>query len=226
MFPIVKTPKLQEIIPTKFFPEIIVVTDPGQFTTTPRSSKTVAQYIRLFPRLERDGCPGILLDPQTKAFPSECVSLLPSDLRRAYVDFTSASILGVGGHSTVYRPNIVLPDPLRAKTLSGEVAVAAKVAFNDPESRDQLQHEGNIYDRFPRHLMEDWSGFNYIEEATYDGYDGSVHINSVVPKFYGFYVPIQDQKQDDANGPLRSPILLMEDCGRHIHPIHLRRYPR
>lgn len=204
-------PKLEEFIPPAFFPEILIVSAPHHDSAAAIAHK----YIRLFPALDRyQDCKilGPLFRPDTKFFPKVFSSKLPSDLRPAHLDLSCAPVLGTGHHSEVYRAALQLPDPLTACSPTGEVTVAAKVSFEDQESLDMLHHEGKIYDSFPRHLMEDWSGHNYLPEASYDVCTGAVPACAVVPKFYGYYIPITDVPIGKDSKPF-TPILLMEECG-------------
>ncbi|KAJ7741197.1 hypothetical protein DFH07DRAFT_751215, partial [Mycena maculata] len=89
-----------------------------------------------------------------------------------------------------------------------------------------LHNEGKIYGAFPKHLMEDWCGFNLVAPITHP-----VPVRAVVPKFYGFYVPTDEatDEADEEEALLQfkysksytdwqrmSPILLLEECGKPI----------
>ncbi|KAK0454137.1 uncharacterized protein EV420DRAFT_1273200 [Desarmillaria tabescens] len=133
--------------------------------------------------------------------------------RTAYLDLSSAKDLGAGAgsHSKVLLGKLRLPKPLIARSSSGQFEVAVKLARSDHESHKMLRIEAKLYDSaIPQYLTRDWSGFHFLEEAAYDG-DGIVPVAAVVPKFYGFYVPVHQ----DYTG-LLSPILLMEECGTPI----------
>jgi hypothetical protein len=77
------------------------------------------------------------------------------------------------------------------------------------------------YNAFPRHLQEDWSGFNTMDDLNYR----PVPVGAVVPKFYGYHVPDGEEEEEcvDPNGRTEhmlpnSPILLLEECGEPIDP--------
>lgn len=104
-------------------------------------------------------------------------------LNTASLDLASAPVIGTGHHSSVYRARLRLPQPLSANTPTGEVTVAAKTAFKNHEARELHRNEGKIYDAFPEHMMEDWSGLNLVSPIV-----NPVPVGAVVPKFYGYYV--------------------------------------
>ncbi|KAK0203894.1 hypothetical protein DFS33DRAFT_841738 [Desarmillaria ectypa] len=133
--------------------------------------------------------------------------------RTAYLDLSSAKDLGAGAgsHSKVLLGKLHLPEPLVARSSTAQFEVAVKLARSDHESHKMLRTEAKLYDSaIPRYLTGDWSGFHFLEDAVYDG-DGIVPVAAVVPKFYGFYIPVHR----DYTG-LLSPILLMEECGTPI----------
>ncbi|KAJ6602796.1 hypothetical protein DFH09DRAFT_900011, partial [Mycena vulgaris] len=156
--------------------------------------------------------------------------------RVAHLNLSSAPRLGVGNHSAVHRAALRLPRPLGARSPTGEVTVAAKTGFSNSEARQLLLNEGRIYGAFPKQLMEDWCGLNLVAPITHP-----VPVHAVVPKFYGYYVPVREDgsgddtadhdKEDEAAGLLHfmrstsykdwqrmSPILLLEECGSPIMP--------
>jgi hypothetical protein len=150
---------------------------------------------------------------------SSCISIAAdSNVNTAHLNLASATLLGVGSHSKVYRSSLKLPEAL----VSTEVTVAAKLASHNEKSRQMLFDEGRIYDAFPSHLMEDWTGFNllpmylrhHIEEFI-------VPCTAVVPKFYGYYEPVGPTPTTDAISKGRSAILLIEECGTPIDPYNL-----
>ena len=129
--------------------------------------------------------------------------------------------LGSGHHSDVYLAPLELPKPLTARTPSGAVAVAAKLAYPRREARSLLENEGSVYNAFPRHLQEEWCGYNLVPPIKYP-----VPVGAVVPKFFGYYKPVFDPNDlhvsDEIKEEVRhcieglSPILLMEHCGQPI----------
>lgn len=127
------------------------------------------------------------------------------------MDFTTH--LGDGNHSSVYGATLQL------LWVDSGVSVAVKIASSDGGASRMLAHEARIYTSFPDHLMDDWSGFHYIEEAQYNG-DGVVPVHAVVPKFYGCYIPMVNDKYGNSTRNLR-PLLLIENCGRPVVPSSL-----
>jgi hypothetical protein len=198
--PYVSLPKLEEFIPKEYFPDILLVNDPDRTTEGRRSnryqpraahSKAVPlRYKRLWPKFDRD---------------SDSTNSPPLV---AHLDMASAPLLGEGHHSYVHCAAMRLPDPLTARSPSGEVTVAAKMSFSSDSARELLQNEGSIYNEFPQHLMEHWCGLNLVMPI-----NTPVPVGAVVPKFYGYYTPI-----DDAGFGKLSPILLLEECGKPIEP--------
>ena len=140
------------------------------------------------------------------------IDLEASDEERiAHLRISAHGLLGVGHHSLVFQSALTLPLPLTANTPSGEVRVAAKLAFARPGEREMLEKEAVIYNKFPKHLMETWSGYNLVTPHKYP-----VPVDPVVPKFFGYYVPA-----DEENKSL-SPILLLEECGKPVTPKMLK----
>ena len=93
---------------------------------------------------------------------------------------------------------------------NGRVIVATKSVFNHESARHLLNREAKIYNTFSRHSSEDWCGFNPA--------------GPVVPKFYGYYVPVEMEdgkevlRDDEKDYESPSPILLMEECGKPVKP--------
>ncbi|KAI9060033.1 hypothetical protein FKP32DRAFT_1578650, partial [Trametes sanguinea] len=135
----------------------------------------------------------------------------------AHLYLSTCNVLGTGGHSTVYRAPLELrlnPDsPVRSR-----VRVAAKLADTECGAHGMLRQEARMYDAFPKAFMED---------------TGSEVLPAIVPKFFGFYVPLLENGEvfkasheeccgRDNNAACRvywpSPILLVEECGEPIRP--------
>jgi hypothetical protein len=109
----------------------------------------------------------------------------------------------------VHDAALELPYPLTAfDEEHAYVRVAAKTCFLGPskhEARQLFENEAKVYDKMPRHLMDDYTGYVRcypIREP--------VPVQAVVPKFYGYYVPT------DTGGEQRSGIILQENCGTPI----------
>lgn len=85
--------------------------------------------------------------------------------------------------------------------LTTKVRVAAKLSIQGDR---HLKNESNNYQSFPSHMFEHWNGFNVIPPL-----HDPVPVGALVPQFYGYYAPYQDQDDEE----YLSPILLLEDCG-------------
>ena len=207
-------PKLEEFLPIEYYPDYLHVHDPNSVTTASyrnygyrkqsvEKAETIV-YKRVFPKLPRDP-------------PDSSASSTP--LRVAHLHLTQNHRFGVGHHSLVHHAPLTLPEPLSAHSRNGRVIVAAKSAFNHESARHLLNREAKIYNAFPRHLSEDWCGFNLATPCKHP-----VPAGPVVPKFYGYYVPVkmEDGKEvlrnDEKDSESPSPILLMEECGKPVKP--------
>jgi len=191
---------LQEHIPQQFFPDRLVVTDPfglafGEGKRTSNEPKPEPWiYERLYPSFPRDlSADRFVEDPITAEL---------------YLD--PSEVVGVGHHSNVYRATLTLPRGLSARTPDGKVTVVAKTAFSRSEHRTLFQNEAKIFNSFPKHLSEEWCGYNMVSPLSWP-----VPVGPVVPKFYGYYMPIGEKKDK------LSPIMLMEECGTPVDPSKL-----
>ncbi|THG93598.1 hypothetical protein EW026_g7678 [Hermanssonia centrifuga] len=178
-------PKLEEFIPDRLFPDIILVHDPHEITrvsdqsytnldkqTIPSSQQvTPKRYKRVLPKLEHDKrcepIPGIPIDALRIAH----LYLAPSE-----------------------------PNPLSAHSRNGRVVVAAKTAFPVLSARKLLANEAKIYDKFPKHLMQDWCGYNLVTPIGHP-----VPVGPIVPKCYGYYVPENDMLRAESDMELLQP---------------------
>ena len=135
---------------------------------------------------------------------------------------SAGGMLGEGSHSSVYLSALTLSRPLSARTLTGEVSVACKMADPDEEALAHLEFEADNYASFPKHLQEDWCGLNMVPPIK-----TPVPACAVVPKFYGYYKPVFDEEafkseSEEARAQMKacieelSPILLVEHCGTPI----------
>jgi hypothetical protein len=193
-------PPFQDVITTCQLPEILLINDPHNFTGSVVQSdsrvKSIQKYVRAIPPISRK-----------ERFPLAEIHLLcASPIAR--VDFTAH--LGNGNHSSVYRAMLQL------LWVDYGVPIAVKIASSDIGAGNMLSHEARVYTSFPEHLMDDWSGFHYLEEVEHNG-DGIVPVHAVVPKFYGCYVPVAKNRHEKLNRKLR-PLLLIEDCGQPVVP--------
>ena len=187
---------LEEHIPQQFFPDRLIVTDPsslayGEGKFPPKESERKPWiYERLYPSFPRDWT--------ADRFEEDPVTA------ELYLD--PGAVIGVGHHSNVYRATLTLPKGLSARTPGGKVTVVAKTAFPDSEHRSFIHNEAKIFSSFPRHLSEEWCGYNVVPPLAWP-----VPVGPVVPKFYGYYMPTGEEKDE------LSPILLMEECGTPVN---------
>ncbi|CAL1710134.1 unnamed protein product [Somion occarium] len=209
-------PKLEEFIPTAFFPDILIVHDPHHVTLDCKNSdahergmddndvpfERTKRYVRMLPKL-----PG-------EARAENPVTKKPEDSPRvAHLYLHKQNTLGAGHHSDVYRAPLTLPPPLSAHSRNGNVVVAAKTSLARRSARELLQNEGLIYSKFPKHLMEDWCGYNIVAPIKHP-----VPVGPVVPKFYGYYLPEGVSSSGALDNSTASPILLLEECGEPVQP--------
>lgn len=200
-------PKLEEFIPTQYFPDILLVQSERFLTEgwSPRSDLSpvvIARYKRVLPVLPGDAA-------------------YADKPRIAHLTIDRKAEMGRGNHSHVYRAPLALPPPLSTSHPSGKCIVAAKLAMPRAGHRAMLVNEAKTYDEMPRHMQEEWSGYNLIKPIKYP-----VPVGPVAPKFFGLYAPENDldsaseaaRKPKDWGARLtgRSPILLVEECGQPI----------
>ncbi|KAJ7676338.1 hypothetical protein B0H17DRAFT_1139913 [Mycena rosella] len=211
----VNDPDNSTAIPSYYYPNANKKTPAGRG----RREAVPRKYKRVWPRFARDadveggtgfnteeGCASIFLDapgptPPSSAYP-RVVPPPSTNLRIAHLDLASAPALGVGNHSVVHRAALRLPVPLsasRARSPSGEVTVAAKTGFADGEARRLLANEGKIYGAFPEHLQEAWCGLNLVAPITHP-----VPVGAVVPKFFGYYVPVREDVEREKRAFIRA----------------------
>ncbi|KAH6903271.1 hypothetical protein BKA70DRAFT_1387744 [Coprinopsis sp. MPI-PUGE-AT-0042] len=116
-------------------------------------------------------------------------------------------------------------------SLTGNVCVVAKLSHPGDE---HLEHEAEIYQSFPRHFFQHFTGYNQLRPL-HDPFP----IGALVPQFFGYYVPetgikpmVFDRDVSGSGVPgeegrkkwketnekygYRSPIMLLEHCGRAI----------
>ena len=191
---------LEEYIPQQFLPDRLIITDPfrlafGEGKISKSASKRKPWvYERLYPSFPRDWSADRLTGDSVTA--------------ELYLD--PNEVVGVGNHSYVYCATLTLSKGLSARTPDGKVTVVAKTGFPDDEHRSYLHNEAKIFGSFPRHLSEEWCGYNMVSPLSWP-----VPVGPVVPKFYGYYLPTGEDKDT------LSPILLMEQCGTPVEPEEL-----
>ena len=164
-------PKLEEFIPKEYLPNILLVHDPHSVTKGKHgdSSRYDVQfeadvpirYTRARPKPMKDG----------------------HSSNSAHLYLSSSNLCGEGNHSFVYHAPMMLPAPLTARTPTRQVTVLAKTSFPESEHRDLLRQEGIIYDSFPQWMMEDYCGYNIVDQIPVSvvGYHGrrSTHKSSI-----------------------------------------------
>ncbi|KAJ7433780.1 hypothetical protein FB451DRAFT_1195919 [Mycena latifolia] len=187
----VVVPKLEQRVSKKLLPQILIVDDPENRTHA-RADGYMLKYRRVYPKPA---------DPPNAAAPCSAQLKLP--------------------HADVYHAHLTLGEPFclvhhkDQPASAPTVRVAAKITFYGADDRAMLENEGRIYDAFPEHLSEDWSGYNAVGESVTRYTDGRIPATAMVPKFYRYFVPVEES----SHGPTRGrPILLLEDYGRPINP--------
>jgi hypothetical protein len=223
-------PVLQEHIPYEHLPDILLVYDADGITTmiqqpsvSRNASSSGAESSADNDHTEDQQADGI---PVPKAPPVRYRRVLPDlkeydqalrDRQRvpvvASLVLRSEHLLGVGHHSMVHDGILQLPSPLTTQDGSGCVRVAAKTAFQDPrrpDAREMFMHEAKVHAKMPRNLQDDYTGF----VKTYPIRE-QVPVQAVTPKFYGYYVPVED---DALKESAQSGLILLEHCGVPIDP--------
>ncbi|KAI0819896.1 hypothetical protein BC628DRAFT_1423422 [Trametes gibbosa] len=209
LFSVEALPKLEEFIPEEFFPDVLMVHDPDNTTNQRNFDKSQSRpikYIRHRPEFERDD----------EGSSEPCV---------AHLRLAESNRLGSGHHSYVYRAPLTLPSPLSAHSPTGQVTVAAKLAYSKCSAHNLLRNEARAYDAFPKHIQQEYCGYHIVPQSRFP-----VPVVPIVPKFYGYYLPTNDRgdvldshhsKCSEArpcNVDWPSPILLMEECGSPVEP--------
>ncbi|KAK0190009.1 hypothetical protein F5146DRAFT_932026 [Armillaria mellea] len=216
--------KLEERIPEEYFPDILLVNDPSSATISGfpmpdrRPCSPIVRYKRVWPKLE----PFHWTPTKEERYAAS------ASRRIATLNLSGAPRLGKGSHSVVLKAALRLPTPLTTQTGDSCVSVAAKLALINSADRELLENEGRIYDAFPGHLQESYCGYNLVDPMVHP-----VPVGACVPKFFGYYVPVQEGKEaarrrktlqrikERCRWGVRSPILLLEECGAPIEPEQL-----
>ncbi|KAI0672151.1 hypothetical protein C8Q78DRAFT_729494 [Trametes maxima] len=145
-------PPLESFIPDSLLPDDLLIHDPDNITGTgvhgyvaSGSPSSPVRYVRLYPKSSRD------LPDAANAY----VGRNPSDSACiAHLYLKERNRLGRGHHSIVYRAPLELRlDPHSPH--SRRVSVAVKAAGQTCGAHRMLNQEADIYNAFPRHLMED-----------------------------------------------------------------------
>ncbi|KAF8333622.1 uncharacterized protein EI90DRAFT_2994581 [Cantharellus anzutake] len=225
--PLNMPPSLEEEIPLEFFPDILIVKDAAGGIIRYHSSHRAPVADEYSSILDKPVKFSRVL-PSPADDPKQRSSSLAQTLRTAELRLSLSYKLGKGNHSDVYLVPLRLPRPLSARTPTGEVSVACKMAHDrSRRARELLENEARVYASFPSYMFEEWNGYNLLSPK----FKNPVPVGPVVPKFYGYYKPIydaeyyaEDEKDLDEESKKSmkafieglSPILLMEHCGEQI----------
>ncbi len=212
-------PKLEEFIPSEYLPDVLLVHDPQNVTHSRKEDDTKdkdepIQYKRFYPfRQNADNTEE---------------SGTPRKENIAHLHLSKSNRLGSGHHSYVYRAPLTLPPPLSARSPTGQVTVAAKLAYNHCTAHGLLHNEARVYDSLPKHTQEERCGYEVVPQCRFP-----VPVGAIAPKFFGYYLPVDEsgkiverkhtgcEEEDACIVPWPSPILLMEECGTPVEPSEL-----
>ncbi|TFK94117.1 hypothetical protein K466DRAFT_446326, partial [Polyporus arcularius HHB13444] len=152
----------------------------------------------------------------------------PQNPNVAHLYLAEGNRLGEGHHSTVFRA----PFSVRlegASDTTSRVTVAVKTTSAECGAHYMLHQEAAMYTSFPRDFMEESHRPSPTLANCVPNAPEQV-LPPVVPKFYGYYLPVDDDgnffgrthincKEDgtcDVDWPAR--LLLVEECGAPIEP--------
>ncbi|KAF8065394.1 hypothetical protein FPV67DRAFT_1419684 [Lyophyllum atratum] len=79
-----------------------------------------------------------------------------------------------------------------------KMRVVAKLSNEDD---DHLQRESRNYQKFERHMYEEWSGFNVLPPM-----HDPVPVGAMVPRFYGYYVPEEEDEEAEHVVEVQEPV--------------------
>ena len=147
-----RPPKLEEFVPKEYLPDVLLVYDPGDVT-----EGSMAYYG--YNDIQFDKCVPIRY---TRTHPEPMADGHSSNSAHLYL--SPRNLCGTGHHSLVYHAPLMLPAPLTARTPTRQVTVLAKISFPGSEHRDLLNQEGVIYGAFPQWMMEDYCGYNIVDQ--------------------------------------------------------------
>jgi hypothetical protein len=147
-------PKLEEFIPKEYLPDVLLLHDPH----------LVAEGKK---RVCDDG--GVQFEAGVpiryrRALPKPMTDEHASNVAHLYL--SPGNLCGRGHHSFVYHAPLMLPAPLTARTPTRLVTVLAKTSYPELEHRDLLWREGVIYNTFPQWMMEDYCGYNVVDQIS------------------------------------------------------------
>ncbi|OSD00997.1 hypothetical protein PYCCODRAFT_1459906 [Trametes coccinea BRFM310] len=223
-------PKLEEFIPDSFFPDILLVHDPDRRTQHQQPIDKPVKFRRVLSPFQDEVGTIYRASPRSSGR-QDAPDGVPAPERVAHLYLKERNRMGTGHHSAIYRAPFTLPPPLTAHSPTGQVTVAAKLAFPQCTAHTLLHNEARTYATFPKHMQEEYCGYNVVPPCHYP-----VPVGPIVPKFYGFYLPVGDDGEivDDqarvgrkhrmcyedraCQVPWVSPILLLEECGNPVKP--------
>ncbi|KAJ7702291.1 hypothetical protein B0H17DRAFT_1127853 [Mycena rosella] len=110
---------------------------------------------------------------------------------------------GRGKNCAHIRPGSASDDRECTRPPTATVRVCAKLSIQNDR---HLECEAKVYQAFPAHFSEHWSGYNLVRPSR-----APVPVGAVVPQYYGYYVPAASERGNGAG--YLSPIMLLENCG-------------
>ncbi|RDX54320.1 hypothetical protein OH76DRAFT_1314875, partial [Lentinus brumalis] len=229
-------------------PDELLVHDLHNITGRCPDSRTPVRYVRAKPVTE---------GPEQYVISAWGTDKAPQNPNVAHLYLAEGNRLGEGHHSTVFRaPFSVRLEG--ASDTARRVTVAVKTTSAECGAHYMLHQEAAMYTSFPRDFMEETHRpsptlANFVPNAPEQGLADETYLPSptsalnvaadndaehsepailppVVPKFYGYYLPVDDDgnffgrthincKEDgtcDVDWPAR--LLLVEECGAPIEP--------
>ena len=190
---------LEDCLPSECFPDILEV-----------QTNSICS-IKAGPFIYQRAVPGPWVDHD----PMSCLPKSQKSILSLWQD------LGKGGHGTVFRALLSLPEPYQTIHGDNVVNVAAKFASNDLGAKKHLGTEADAYSLLSRSsrnfLQKDWTGYvactgkygSLDEQICRYLQPTSAPLKAVVPRFFGLYKPMNDDSEMDQ-------LLLIEDCGHSI----------
>ncbi|KAI0699602.1 hypothetical protein C8T65DRAFT_659143 [Cerioporus squamosus] len=202
-------PKLDQYIASDSLPDMLVVERGSRIAAAAHAPFPPVLYVRARPHLARDGVTWSFADARELR---KEVSKAEPRVAHLWWDEDDPELM-YGSHGYVRRAAFT-----RKEVGAGEKVatvthqVLAKHAARSCEGHRMLHNEAMLYNMFPRELM--------------DAVDPEGH-PPVVPKFYGFYVPLTGWVDIDDHAPCKfrqgpsradwcrseHALLLMENCG-------------
>ncbi len=129
--------------------------------------------------------------------------------------------MGIGHHSIVYHSPLELPSYLTGSNSTssrpGTVGVVVKLGIPGLKARSYLDNEAEMYNSFPTQFLTRLCSVYQEEGECLLHADGSCPTGPLVP-FFGWYLSVhsEDEEPPSESWKRRSPILLLENCGKQI----------